>query len=96
MTAFPNNTAKTNCCTLTFDNPATMLIIEEGENGKQSKKNNGVKPFLSTHVVIFSTLLSAFILRKNGLLPNFLMSKKTTIIPIHVPIQDNKNPLTKP
>lgn len=51
ITDLPNKTARINCCLLTLDIPATTLINDEGENGKQSNKNNGPKPCLSTHEV---------------------------------------------
>src|SRR5699024_4789443 len=44
MTDFPNKTARINCCLLTLDNAATTLMTEDGENGKQSKINNGPNP----------------------------------------------------
>ncbi len=54
MTDLPSKTANINCCLLTFESPATIFISDEGENGKQSNKNNGPNPCRSTHEVTCS------------------------------------------
>src|SRR5699024_805614 len=96
MTDFPKKTAKINCCLLTFDNPATILMMDDGENGKQSKMNNGPNPCRSTHEVTWMTCLFRFIFIMIFLLPNLRMRKKTAIDPKDEPIQEYKKPLNSP
>src|SRR5699024_8184685 len=90
MTDFPSNTAKINCCELIFDSPATTFITDDGENGKQSKRNNGPNPCLSTQVVTFFTWLFSLIFTNTFLFPKPRIIKKTRTDPTLAPIHEYK------
>src|SRR5699024_2260124 len=96
MTDLPKKTAKVNRLKEIFENAATILIIADGENVKQSNINNKPNPLSSTHFVTFSTCLCFLNVAIYFQLLNFRTVKKTQIAPRLAPSQEYIKPFNKP
>src|SRR5690625_5407487 len=93
ITDFPKSTARINCCVLIFDNPATTLITDEGENGKHKSKNNGPNPCRPSQLVTLSTCLFLLMALNIRLFPSLRIIKNIKIDYKLDQIKENKNTL---